>query len=56
MVLIIEYGDEVDFDPTPFTPPVAFDTSAVGTVKRVAILTGTPSEAQINNLIEFGER
>lgn len=56
MVLIIEYGDEVDFDPTPFTPPVAFDTSAVGTVRWVAILSGTPSVSVISKLVDFGKR
>ena len=50
MVLIIEYGDEVDFDPTPFTPPVAFDTSAVGTVKRVIIDAGELSASKIEKL------
>lgn len=56
MAKIIDYGTEVDFDPTSFTPPVALATSAVGTVERVFVMSGTPSTSQINQQVEFGER
>lgn len=55
IMLVIDYGEEVDFDPTSFVQPVALADSAVATVKQVVVFTGIPSASVIDKVITFGE-
>lgn len=53
---VYDFGGRALFDNASFTPPLAFATSDVGTVKRVITFTGSPSASVINKQVEFGER
>ncbi len=56
MIPLIDYGTEVDFDPTSFTPPVGLATSAVGEVKRVFTYTGEMATSKIEKLTRTPEK
>lgn len=53
-MVTIDYGDEVDFSGAAIVLPTQ-SSNTIGAVTRTIVMSGEPSAAAINKLVEFGE-